>query len=116
MTDLNEVKAIVRTDCVPGLIHALKDQDVSRFFLSRVHALGAGVDPEHYRLSLDDGEAYTEKTKLEFLCASSRTEAVVELIREWARTGHRGDGLVIVSGVRDVVNVRTGDRNLIALM
>ena len=68
------------------------------------------------RFPLDDGEAYTEKAKVEFLCRAESTEEIVALIREWAHTGHRGDGVVIISDVTDVVNVRTGDRDGIALI
>jgi nitrogen regulatory protein PII len=116
MNELKEVKAIVRNDCVPDLIHALKRAEITRFLVSRIHALGAGVDPENYRLSLDDGEAYTAKAKVEFLCRAETAEAVLALIREWACTGRRGDGVVIVTEVTDVVNVRTGDRDRIALI
>lgn len=116
MSDLKAIIAIVRTDCVPDLVQALKGTDVTRFYLSRVHAVGAGVDPEDFRVSLDDGSVYAEKTRVEFLCRAKRTEALVEVVREWARTGHRGDGVVVVSDVLDVVNVRTGDRDVAALL
>ncbi len=116
MTTMREVKAIVRTECVPDLIHALKGAEVARFYLSRIHAVGAGVDPEDFRASLDEGGVYTEKTKIEFLCAATRVDDLVAVVREWARTGHRGDGVVIVSSVTDVVNVRTGDHDRVALI
>lgn len=116
MSDLKQITAIIRTECVPHLVHALQGTDVARFYLSRVHAVGAGVDPEDFRVSLDDGSVYSEKTKLEFLCPADRTEALVDVVREWARTGHRGDGVVVVSDVVDVVNVRTGDRDVVALL
>jgi len=116
MSGMRDIKAIIRTDRVPDLIHALKNAEVSRFYLSRIHALGTGVDPEDFRPSLDEGGIYTEKTKVEFLCRSDRVEELVETVREWAHTGRRGDGVVIVSNVTDVINVRTGDRNRIALL
>ena len=116
MSDLRQVTAIVRTDCVPELDQALKGTEATRFYLSRVHALGAGVDPEDFRVSLDDGSVYAEKTKVEFFCPAERTDALVEVVREWARTGHRGDGVVVVTDVIDVVNVRTGDRDIAALL
>ena len=116
MNVLKEVKAIVRRDCVHDLIHALKGEDVTRFYVSRIHALGAGVDPEDLKASLDDGEAYTEKAKVEFLCRADRTDELIALVRDWARTGQRGDGMVIVSDVTDVVNVRTGEHDRIALL
>jgi len=116
MAHLKEIKAIVRKDCVPELVRALENAEVTRLFISRIHALGAGVDPEDYRVSTEDGEAYTEKAKVEFLCPAQRADSILEVIRTWARTGHRGDGVVLVSDVTDVVNVRTGDRDLIALI
>lgn len=116
MSGMKDVKAVVRVDCVQELLQALKDAEVTRFYVSRVHAIGAGVDPEDYRISFDEGGPYTEKAKVEFLCRAERCGELVELVREWARTGHRGDGVVIVSDVTDVVNVRTGDHNRIALL
>ncbi len=116
MSELKQITAIVRTDCVPHLLKALRGTDVTRFYLSRVHAVGAGVDPEDFRVSLDDGSVYTEKTRVEFLCPAQRSDDLVDVVREWARTGHRGDGVVVVSDVLDVVNVRTGDRDVVALL
>lgn len=116
MDRMKDVKAIVRVDCVQDLIRALQDAEVARFYVSRVHAFGAGVDPEDFRLSMDEGGSYTEKAKVEFLCRADRTETLVGLVRDWSRTGHRGDGVVIVSDVTDVVNVRTGDHDRIALL
>lgn len=116
MTAMSEVKAIVRNDFLPDLVSSLEKAEVTRLFVSRIHALGAGVDPDDYRLSMDDGQAYTEKAKVEVLCPTEAVEAVIGVIRECACTGRRGDGLVVVSGVREVVNIRTGDRDGLALI
>lgn len=116
MNAMKDVKAIIRTECVPELLRALERADVARFYLSRVHAVGAGVDPEDFRPSLDQGGLYTEKTKVEFLCPGDRVDELVGIAREWACTGHRGDGVVIISNVTDVVNVRTGAHDRIALL
>jgi nitrogen regulatory protein PII len=113
---MREVKAIIRSDCLPRVVQALRKARTSRFYLSRVHALGSGVDPEDFRMSMDEGEAYTEKTKVEFLCPAERVDEFVEVIRACARTGHRGDGVMIVSEVTDVVNVRTGDHGVVAIL
>lgn len=113
---MKEIKAIVRTECMADLIHALKTAEVSRFYISRIHAVGSGVDPEDFRLSLDDGGVYTEKAKIEFLCRAAQAEALVDIVRTWAKTGHRGDGVVVVTDVSNVINVRTGDHDEIALL
>jgi len=116
MTELKDVRAIVRKDCLSSLVQALSEAKTTRVYVSRVHALGAGVDPENFRVSMDEGEAYTEKTQVEFLCLAERVDELVEVIRSCAQTGHRGDGIIIVSEVADVVSVRTGDRDHIALI
>ncbi len=116
MNRMKDVKAIIRVESVPDLLHALQDAEVSRFYVSRVHAFGTGVDPKDYRLSMDEGGSYPEKAKVEFLCRAERTDDLVALIPDWSRTGHRGDGVVIVSDVTDLVNVRTGDHDRFALL
>jgi len=116
MEPMKHVRAMVRTECVEELIRALEGADVARFYVSRVHSFGAGVDPEDFRLSVDEGGTYTEKVRVEFLCRAERLDELVSLIREWSCTGHRGDGLVIVSNVTDIVNVRTGEHDRFALL
>lgn len=116
MTDLREMKTIVRTDSVARLLEALQDAGVTRFWISHVHSVGAGVDPEDFRVSFEDGGTYTAKAKVEFVAAAGDVEGLVEVIRLHGGTGHRGDGVVLVTGVTDVVNVRTGDRNRLALL
>lgn len=116
MSELRHVRAIIRTDRLSRLVQGLKKASVTRFYVSRVHALGAGVDPEEFRVSMDEGEAYTEKSKVEFLCLVDRVEELVEVIRSCAQTGHRGDGVILVSEVSDVVSVRTGDHDRVALL
>lgn len=116
MASMKDVKAIVRKECVTELLNALRDSGVSRFYLSRIHAVGGGVDPEDFDVSFVEGSVYTEKTKIEFVCETDRADELVDVVRSWARTGQRGDGIVIVSNVTDVIDVRTGDHDQMALL
>lgn len=116
MSDLREIKTIVRTETLARLLEALEDAGVTRFWVSHVHALGTGVDPEDFRLSFEDGGTYTEKAKVEFVADASEIDALTEVIRQHGGTGHRGDGVVLVTDVADVINVRTGDRDRLALL
>ena len=116
MSDLREIKTIVRTETLARLLEALEGAGVTRFWVSHVHSLGAGVDPEDFRLSFEDGGTYTEKAKVEFVADASEIEALTEVIRQHGGTGHRGDGVVLVTEVAHVVNVRTGDRDRLALL
>lgn len=116
MTDLREMKTIVRTEAVARLLEALQETGVTRFWISHVHSVGSGVDPEDFRISFEDGGTYTKKAKVEFVTDASEVDAMTEIIRQHGGTGHRGDGVVLVTEVAGVINVRTGDRDRLALL
>lgn len=116
MSDLREIKTILRTEAVARLLEALQEAGVTRFWVSHVHSVGAGVDPEDFRISFEDGATYTKKAKVEFVAEASMVEALIEVIRQHGGTGHRGDGVVVVTDVAHVINVRTGDRDRLALL
>lgn len=48
-------------------------------------------------------------------CEDALATRLLETIRAIAHTGHPGDGLIAVSNVEDIVNIRTGERGDAAL-
>ena len=113
---MREIKAVVRKERLGDLVRSLQNAGASRLTVSRVHVLGAGVDPTDVQFSFDEGAAYTEKAKVEVLCPDEEVRSLLEVIREAAATGHRGDGVLIVSPVNEVTNIRTGDTGGLALL
>lgn len=113
---LKEMKTIVRPETVADIVEALKDAGVPRIWVSHVHSIGTGVDPEDFRLSFEDGGSYMKKARIEFLAEESEVERLTEIIRDCGGTGHRGDGVVVITDVASVVNVRTGDEDKLALL
>lgn len=116
MSPLQEIKTIVRAETVARLLEALQEAGVTRFWVSHVHSIGAGVDPEDFRVSFEDGATYSEKAKVEFVAPAAEVDTLMEVIRRHGGTGHRGDGVVLVTDLAAVVNVRTGDRERLALL
>jgi nitrogen regulatory protein P-II 1 len=110
-----EVRAIVRLEMVERVVRVLKESGVPRLAVSRVHALGAGVDPAAAKLSLEAGSEYTDKALVQFICAGDRCGMYTELIARAARTGRRGDGIVSIHPVLGVTKIRTGVQGLDAL-
>ncbi len=53
--------------------------------------------------------------KLEMLIAKEHVETVVKLIKKSAKTGYRGDGLIIVSPVDEVYKVRTDETGILSI-
>ena len=116
MSTLKEITAIVRRDSVASLVRALEKRGVTRLFVSHVHAIGAGVDPEHFRLSMEEGETFSEKAKIEFVCKREDVDELLNAIRHESGTGHRGDGVITVADVNRIVNIRTGAEDYLALL
>lgn len=115
MTELVEVRAIVRLQMLERVVRALKEAGVPRLTVTRVHAIGAGVDPAAAKLSLEEGSEYADKAQVQFVCAAERAEMHVELICRCGRTGRRGDGIVYVQPVLAATKIRTGAKGLDAL-
>ncbi len=116
MSSLSEITVYLRRDLVAELVGALNEAGVRRLWVGHVHALGAGVDPEDFRVSFEDGCSYSEKARIVCLAERDDVEELMALIRDRAGTGHRGDGLVLVREAGEVVNVRTGERDRLALI
>ncbi len=67
-------------------------------------------EKEHISKKYPFADAY-RVIKLEILVGKSDVKKVVNLIRESARTGYRGDGMILVSTVEEVYKIRTDDDN-----
>ena len=115
MSHVVEIRAIVRVEMLDRVIHRLKEAGVPRLTVTRVHAIGAGVDPASAKVSFDEGSEYADKAMLQFICTGERCEMFAELIAGAARTGRRGDGIVSVYPVSAVTKIRTGATGIAAL-
>ena len=111
-----EVRAVLRTERLARVLHDLEEAGVHGSTISHVHGTGSGVDPSRARLSLDEeGGSYMDKVLVRVLCRVERQRELVDVISGAARTGKRGDGIVSVHPVLEVVKIRTDDRGPEAL-
>lgn len=53
---------------------------------------------------------FVPKIRLEIIASDEITPAIVRAIESSARTGEIGDGKIVVTGVEEVVRIRTGER------
>ena len=115
MSNMVEVRAIVRLEMLDRVVRTLKDSGVPRLTVARVHAIGAGMDPASRKLSLEEGSAYADKALVQFICGGDRCAMYTESISNAARTGRCGDGIVSLHPVGGVTKIRTGAEDLAAL-
>ncbi|MGH2602272.1 MAG: P-II family nitrogen regulator [Dehalococcoidia bacterium] len=109
---MHEIKAFIRPETVDGVVHSLYHEGFGHLTTTHVRSLGragVGVDPKHRQLSVESGAWYTEMVKLEIVCAEQELERALAVIRQAARTGEPGDGIVFVTPVARAVKVRTGE-------
>ena len=115
MSDMIEIRAIVRSEMLDRVVQCLKQAGVPRLAVGKVHAIGAGVDAASAKISLEEGSAYVDKALVQFICSAERCDMYTELIARTARTGRQGDGYVAVYPDLEVTKIRTGVRGLVAL-
>jgi len=103
------IKAYIRFRMVGQVYEALKTEGyVSMTF---VECEGTGKYSNHEKAYISDkfpGDA-NPVIKLEILIKKKDTSRIVDLIRKSARTGYRGDGMILISNVESVFKIRTDD-------
>lgn len=107
---MKEIKAYIRLKKAEEVIHALEEAGVPGFTVIEVKAIGAAAVPEKERFSIEYAEMYSPITKLEVVCNDGDSDRLVDIIKEKAYTGHRGDGMIFVSDISHAVKIRTGER------
>jgi len=113
---MKEIKAYIRTRKAEEVIHALEEAGVPGFTAVEVKAIGRAVEPEREKISVEYAERVSPITKLEVVCRDEDVQRLVDIIREKAYTGHRGDGIIFVSDVNNAVKIRTGEQGERALI
>ncbi|HDL19513.1 MAG TPA: P-II family nitrogen regulator [Bacteroidetes bacterium] len=105
---MKEIKAFIRANKAETVIEALEEFGVKGVTLIDALGIGALADPEHSKYSIRCVKKYSDIAKLEVVCSKEYVHKVVEVIREKAYTGLKGDGVIYVSPVEVAVKIRTG--------
>ncbi len=106
------IKAYIRTFMADKVIRALKDLNIHRLTTIDVKRVGDEIEDDQVALSSELGSTYTTMVKLEIVCQDDCISMVCDIIRENARTGHKGDGLITISPIEEVIHIRTGKEGM----
>jgi len=66
-------------------------------------------------MTVTEVKGFGRKVKLEIAVAADQVDAAIEAITKSANSGKIGDGKIFVSGLDDVVRIRTGETGSEAL-
>ena len=112
---MKKLEAIVRPHVLDAVKTALQEVGIVGMTITEVKGFGRQKGhTETYRGSEYKVE-FLPKIKIEVALADEMVEAAVEAILKTAKTGKFGDGKVFVSGLDQVVRIRTGERGEAAL-
>ena len=109
------VVAVVRPERLNAVLEALYHHDVRGLTLTRCQGHGGEItEVATYRGTRVKMEL-VEKVRLEIAVSEPFAELTVGAIAEAARTGEVGDGKIFVQDLREVVRIRTGERDVDAV-
>lgn len=107
---MKELKAYIREQRLNEVVRALRAAGATALTVVKTVPVGAEVEPEYVDLSRAvPVQHFTPMLKLELVCDDRQADRYVNIIRDEARTGERGDGVVFVSAVEDAVRIRSGE-------
>ena len=104
---MKKIDAIIRPHKLDEVREALQEAGFRGLTVTEVKGYGRQMGhSEIYR-----GSEYTinflPKTKIELVCADKDVEKAISIVLKKAKTGEVGDGKIFVSGIEEVIRVRT---------
>lgn len=106
---MQEIKAFIRKQKTEEVVDSLEADGFCCMTIIDVMALGKMSDPNRSQLSVSIAERFSNIVKLEVVCNEEDTDQVIDIIREHARSGLPGDGIIYVTPVLKTMHIRTGD-------
>lgn len=104
---MKKIEAIVRAAKFEEVKEALAEKDINFFTFYEVKGYGhqKGKNLTYRGAAYDIG--YIGRIKLEILLSEQYVDAAIQAISEAAKTGEKGDGLITVTNIEDIINIRT---------
>lgn len=104
---MKKIEAIVRAAKFEEVKEALGKKEINFFTFYEVKGYGhqAGKHLTYRGAVYDVG--YIGRIKIELLISEQYVSDAIEAISEAAKTGEKGDGLITVSDIENIINIRT---------
>lgn len=107
---MKEIKAYVRENRLEPVIQALRGAGAKAVTAVQIVPFGSEMEPEFVDISRAAPLAhFRPMMKLELVCRDEDVTGYADLIREQARTGDPGDGVIFISAVQDALHIRSGE-------
>ena len=103
------IVAIIRPEKLEAVQQALNSRDVYLMTVSDVRGCGRQRGHTEVYRGAEYQVDFVPKIRVEVLCDDDQVDRVVDALAGAARTGKIGDGKIWVTGVEQVMRIRTGE-------
>jgi len=107
------IKAYIRYRKIEEVYNALKKEGYC--CMTMVDCEGTGKYSDHEKIHISRKYPFADAyrvIKLEILVSKLEVKKVVNIIKKSARTGYSGDGMILVSTVKEVYKIKNDDTSL----
>lgn len=105
---MKEIKAFIRPERLIEVAKTLKKEHYCCFTVFEGEGVGDYIDHDTEFPSLKFPFLHNKVIKIEIVCEKEKVDEIVKTIRNSARTGKKGDGLIYVSNVENKIRIRDG--------
>ena len=109
------ITAIVRPHKLDDVRTAISEVGVSGVTVSEVRGFGRQRGHTEIYRGAEYAVEFVPKTRLDVAAPDNLVDQLIEAITKAARTGKVGDGKIFVTELKQVVRIRTGERDASAL-
>ncbi|HEX6794531.1 MAG TPA: P-II family nitrogen regulator [Casimicrobiaceae bacterium] len=106
---MKKIEAIIKPFKLDEVREALSEIGVSGLTVTEVKGFGRQKGHTELYRGAEYVVDFLPKVKVELILADGMVEPAIEAIVRAARTGKIGDGKIFVTGVEQVVRIRTGE-------
>lgn len=103
---MKEINAIIHGNRIADVLNALKDAGCRNISVLDVKGLLKIIDPPERRYSMALADEVAIEFKLQLLCEDDQVKRLVDIIAQVGRTGQADAGVVYVTEVVEVVQIR----------
>lgn len=112
---MKKIEAVIRPHLLDAVRNALQEVGVAGMTIGEVQGYGRQKGHTETYRGTEYQIEFIPKIKLEVIVPEDLEDSVVEAITKTARTGKFGDGKIFITGLDDVIRIRTGERGEAAL-
>ena len=107
---MKKIEAIIKPFKLDAVKDALNEIGIQGMTVTEVKGFGRQKGHVELYRGAEYDIAFIPKVKLEVVVSDAIVEKAVNTIQDKARTGKIGDGKIFVSGLDQIVRIRTGEK------